>query len=190
MAKEVQKRLQSEQIASILTQLEKEGKQKWLIRWQKHLGIPPNLNPYSSTATEREKVLRFLLFRALINQQGRMEKVRELCLKTGETFGDILLFKPFEVPEIDLFGLFKNIGGEKGAQVYRVGALGGIKPISLFAYRIKSFECFIRWLGRENYNLWEILSSYLVKEKDTKKLLEFLVGHPCLEAGWEGPKSL
>ena len=64
-----------------------------------------------------------------------------------EEFTNVLLSKPYNVSEVELFKVFKDIAGEKGSLLYRVGALGEIKPISLFAYRFKTYEGFIRWLN-------------------------------------------
>ena len=73
--------------------------------------------------------------------------------------------------------------------LYRVGALGGIKPISLFTYRFKTYEGFIRWLNENNQNLMDIMIKLL--KKKPLNLFEFLNTHPVLEAGWVGndPKA-
>jgi DNA modification methylase len=53
---------------------------------------------------------------------------------------------PFDYP--DLFESYEAYL-EKMRRVTKNGALGGIKPLSLFAYRFKAYEGFIRWLNGE-----------------------------------------
>ncbi|MHA1209140.1 MAG: hypothetical protein ACTSRF_07925, partial [Candidatus Freyarchaeota archaeon] len=134
---------------------------------------------------EEEKILRYLLLRVLINQQAKFEKVREMSIRISEEFTDKLLSKPFEISESELFKVFKEVAGDKGSLLYRVGALGGIKPISLFTYRFKAYEGFIRWLEENNLNITDVILEHLKKEKPAG-LLEFLNTHPVLEAGWVG----
>ncbi|MHA1580482.1 MAG: hypothetical protein ACTSUQ_12770, partial [Candidatus Freyarchaeota archaeon] len=97
--------------------------------------------------------------------------------------------RTFEISESELFKVFKEVAGDKGSLLYRVGALGGIKPISLFTYRFKAYEGFIRWLEENNLNITDVILEHL-KEKPAG-LLEFLNTHPVLEAGWVGndPKA-
>jgi hypothetical protein len=89
-----------------------------------------------------------------------------------------------------LFKVFKDVAGEKGSLLYRVGALGGIKPISLFAYRFKTFEGFIRWLNENKQSLFDIIVTQFQHNKPSD-LFAFLNTHPVLEAGWVGndPKA-
>lgn len=126
----------------------------------------------------------------MINQQAKFEKVREMSIRISEEFTDKLLSKPFEISESELFKVFKEVAGDKGSLLYRVGALGGIKPISLFTYRFKAYEGFIRWLEENNLNITDVILEHLKKEKPAG-LLEFLNTHPVLEAGWVGndPKA-
>jgi len=58
--------------------------------------------------------------------------------------------------------------GEKGSLLYRVGALGGIKPISLFSYRFKAYEGFIRWLNENKLNFVDVV----IKQLHDKKPIE------------------
>lgn len=190
MAKETQINLPDKDRDRVLEILEKQGKTKWLKRWKEHMAIPYNLNPFSSSKSEQEKVLRYLLLRVLINQQAKFEKVREMSIKISEEFTDVILFEPHKISEFELFKVFKDIAGEKGSLLYRVGALGGIKPISLFAYRFKAYEGFIKWLDENNQNFFDIIIGRL-QDKEPVELFEFLNNHPILEAGWVGndPKA-
>ncbi len=76
------------------------------------------------------------------------------------------------------------------ALLYRVGALGGIKPISLFAYRFKAFEGFVRWLDKTKQSFFDLILQRL-QNKGAFDLFGFLNTHPVLEAGWVGndPKA-
>ncbi|MEM0203046.1 MAG: hypothetical protein QXO16_05190 [Archaeoglobaceae archaeon] len=115
--------------------------------------------------------------------------MKEVSVKMFREFENDLLFRPHEVPESKLFGVFKDVAGEKGSLLYRVGALGGIKPISLFAYRFKAYEGFIKWLKENNKNLYDIAIEEL--QVGSLKLFRSLNDHPILEAGWVGndPKA-
>lgn len=190
MAKKTQISLANKDKNRLLEILENQGKTKWFERWKEHMAIPDNLNPFTSNKDEQEKILRYLLLRALINQQAKFEKVREMCIKISEEFMDDLLFKPYEISESELFKAFKEIAGEKGSSLYRVGALGGIKPISLFTYRFKAYEGFIKWLNESEQNFFDIIVREL-QDKEPFKLFKFLHTHPILEAGWVGddPKA-
>lgn len=172
MARERQEQLQPEEINTLLSLLEAQGRNKWFERWKIHIALPAFLNPLADDWGKREIVLRYLLLRVLINQQAKAEKVRELCLQLAEEFGELLFYKPFNVSEKTLFSLFKKCGGEKGSQIYRVGALGGIKPLSLFAYRFKAYEGFIRWLDEEHKSFFEVINFYILQAKNPKNLVE------------------
>lgn len=89
-----------------------------------------------------------------------------------------------------MFRVFKEVAGEKGSLLYRVGVLGGIKPISLFAYRFKTYEGFIRWLKENKKNLLTLIEEQL-QYKKARGLFDFLNTHPVLTAGWVGndPKA-
>jgi len=152
--------------------------------------IPHNLNPQSLGRDEQEKVLRYLLVRVLINQQARFEKVREMSIRISEEFTDVLIFKPYKISESELFKAFKDVAGEKGSLLYRVGALGGIKPIFLFTYRFKAYEGFIRWLSEDKQNFLSIIEEQLRSNKSWG-LFDFLNTHPVLTSGWVGndPKA-
>jgi len=174
----------------LLIILEEQGRIKWFQRWKEHMAFPINLNPLSGERNEQEKALRYLLLRVLINQQARFEKVREMCIKISEEFTDVLLFEPYKVQESELFKLFKDVASEKGSLLYRVGALGGIKPLSLFAYRFKAYEGFIKWLNKTKQTFFDLIFDQL-QNKKAFNLFEFLNKHPILEAGWVGndPKA-
>lgn len=190
MPRERQEKLSDNQINQLLGILEKQGREKWFKRWEEHMAIPDNLEPLSTEKDEQEKILRYLLLRVLINQQAKFEKVREMSIKISEEFTDIVLFEPFKISEFELFRVFKGVAGDKGSLLYRVGALGGIKPISLFSYRFKAYEGFIRWLKENNLDFVNVIVKHLKKEKPIG-LFDFLNTHLVLSSGWVGndPKA-
>jgi len=190
MPREKQQSLSDEEKEKLLTTLEKDGRTKWFKRWKEHMAIPSNLDVFSKDKDEQEKILRYLLLRVLINQQARFEKVREMSIRISEEFTDVLLSEPFKISESELFKVFKDVAGEKGSSLYRVGALGGIKPISLFSYRFKAYEGFIRWLKENNSNFIDVVIEQLHNKKPIE-LFNFLNTHPVLESGWVGndPKA-
>lgn len=188
MPKESQSSLPDKERNELLIILEKIGKSKWLERWKKHMAFPDNLNPLSIEKKEQEKTLRYLLLRVLLNQQANFEKVREISIKLLKEFEESLLFEPYRISELSLFRVFKDVAGEKGSLLYRVGALGGIKPISLFAYRFKAYEGFIKWLNNTNQFFFDLVVYQLQKGKAIG-LFKFLNTHPILEAGWVGNDS-
>ena len=190
MPREKQESLSINEKEEILKILENTGRIKWFDRWMEHMAIPKNLNVYSKSKKNKEKILRYLLLRVLINQQARFEKVREMSIRISEEFTDILLSEPFKISESELFKVFRDVAGERGSSLYRVGALGGIKPISLFAYRFKAYEGFIKWLNEKEESFTDIIVRE-VKSKRPVGLFNFLNSHPVLEAGWVGndPKA-
>lgn len=190
MPKEAQNSLNEEDKEKLLRILEVQGRSKWLKRWREHIAFPDNINPHSKNRSDQERTLRYLLLRVLINQQARADKVRILVSKMAETLGDILMFEPYKIDEVKLFGVFKQVAGDKGSLLYRVGALGGIKPISLFAYRFKAYEGFIKWLENNGLSFFDVIVEQLQNGKSIG-LFKFLNTHPILEAGWVGndPKA-
>ncbi len=190
MSKETQNSLSDRKKNELLAILEAYGKDKWFKRWKEHMAFPNNLNPLSKEKDEHEKVLRYLLLRVLINQQARFEKVREMSIRISEEFTDVLLFEPYKISESKLFKVFKDVAGDKGSFLYKVGALGGIKPISLFTYRFKAYEGFIKWLNETKQTFFNLIVHQL-RNKKVINLFEFLNRHPILEAGWVGndPKA-
>lgn len=190
MARELQESLSAEGKIELLKVLEEQGKEKWLNRWKSHMAFPEHINPVSKNKADQEKVLRYLLFRVLINQQARSEVVRKMTVAISSEFADALLFEPSLIPELELFEIFRNIAGRKGSLLYKVGSLGGIKPLSLFAYRFKAFEGFIKWLNSEHYSFYELVITQL-RDRKPIDLFNFLNAHPILEAGWVGndPKA-
>jgi len=190
MPREMQQGLSEKEKEKLLRLLENIGKNKWNKRWKEHMAIPNNLDPFSNSKIEKEKILRYLLLRVLINQQAKFEKVREMSIKISEEFTDLLIYKPFEISEKQLFDIFRDVAGEKGSLLYKVGALGGIKPISLFSYRFKAYEGFIRWLYENNKSFTDIILENL-KDGGSSRLLNFLNNHSVLSAGWVGndPKA-
>jgi len=190
MPREKQQSLSDKEKEKLLAILEKDGRAKWVKRWKGHMAIPSNLDVFSKDKDEQEKILRYLLLRVLINQQARFEKVREMSIRISEEFTDVLLSEPFKISESELFKVFKDVAGEKGSSLYRVGALGGIKPISLFSYRFKAYEGFIRWLKENNSNFIDVVIEQLHNKKPIE-LFNFLNTHPVLESGWVGndPKA-
>lgn len=190
MSREHQDRLPDKERDRLLKILEQQGKTEWFKRWKEHMSFPSKLDPQSLNKDEREKVLRYLLLRVLINQQARFEKVREMSIRISEEFTDVLLFEPYNISESELFKVFKDVAGEKGSLLYRVGALGGIKPISLFTYRFKAYEGFIRWLDENKQGFFDFIVNQLQSKKPIN-LFESLNTHPVVEAGWVGndPKA-
>ena len=190
MPREKQKGLSDSEKEELLDILEKDGREKWLKRWKEHMVIPSNLDVSSKDKDEQEKILRYLLLRVLINQQARFEKVREMSIRISEEFTDVLLSEPFKISESELFKVFKDVAGEKGSSLYRVGVLRGIKPISLFSYRFKAYEGFIRWLNENKLNFVDVVIEQLHNKKPIE-LFNFLNTHPVLESGWVGndPKA-
>ncbi len=190
MSRKAQNSLSEIEKNKLLLILEEQGRIKWLKRWKEHIAFPSNLNPLSIERNEQEKALRYLLLRVLINQQARFEKVREMSIKISEEFTDVLLFEPYKISESELFKVFKEVAGEKGSLLYRVGALGGIKPISLFTYRFKAYEGFIKWLDKTKQSFLDLIINRLQNNK-AFSLFEYLNKHPILEAGWVGndPKA-
>jgi hypothetical protein len=189
MARENQTSLSEEDKSRLLEKLEIRGKSEWDNRWENHMAFPSSLDVRSSEEEVREKVLRYLLFRILINQQAKYEKVREVSVKVAERFGDALFYSPFQISEYELIELLRQIAGPRGGLLYRVGFLGGIKPLSLFAYRFKSYEGFIRRLGSLGRKLTDIIAEKLAQ--GSHELFDFLCTDPILDAGWVGndPKA-
>jgi len=190
MPREKQLGLSDKEKEELLDILEKDGREKWLKRWKEHMAIPSNLDVLSKDKGEQEKILRYLLLRVLINQQAKFEKVREMSIRISEEFTNVLLSEPYKISESELFKVFKDVAGEKGSLLYRVGALGGIKPISLFSYRFKAYEGFIRWLNENKLKFVDVVVGQLQENKPIG-LFNFLNTHPVLESGWVGndPKA-
>jgi len=190
MPKEMQSTLPDKEKKELLMILEHQGRNKWLERWKDHMAFPENLNPVSRERNDQERVLRYLLFRVLINQQARFEKVRQICKEISTRFADILVFEPCAISEVELFDVFREVAGQKGSLLYKVGALGGVKPISLFAYRYKAYEGFVRWLEAKKGLLLDLIVSEL-QRGGAIHLFQFFNTHPVLEAGWVGndPKA-
>ncbi|MCS7202343.1 MAG: hypothetical protein NZ841_06180 [Dictyoglomus sp.] len=186
MAKEKQKKLSDEDILKILDLLEEYGENQWLIYWKKHLAVLDN----DKIINDKEKTLRYLLLRVLINQQAQIDIVRALITELYKEFNDLLLFKPYVISELDIVKVFKKICGERGSKLYRVGFLGGIKPISLFTYRFKAYEGFIKWLEKNNITFKDFMINELIN-KSPRKLFDKLKKHEILSIGWVGndPKA-
>lgn len=144
--------------------------------------------PDTLSLNDWESIVRYLLLRALLNQQGVTEKVLEFVRSLFASFGQQLLYEPTEVAKRfeEVLFVFRRVDGEKGAEIYRVGALGGIKPLSLFLYRFAAFAFFIN--GLDN-NLSVIIENEL--RKGVSSLLAFLRDNPILDGGWVGnnPKA-
>ncbi len=186
MVKESQESLSKDKIKNLLAILEEYGKQEWLKSWKEHMAIPND----DYFLYDSEKVLRYLLLRVLINQQAKVYTVRRLSLELYYEFGEALLFKPYLISELEILSIFKKICGDRGKELYSVGFLGGIKPISLFAYRFKAYEGFIRWLESKNLSL----SDFIIYELQNNKpsgLLSRLKEDEILDIGWVGndPKA-
>jgi hypothetical protein len=190
MATKKQLSLSQEEKIVVLNILEDYGRSNWLVRWKEHMSLPSNIDPYSNDESVKEKVFRYLLIRVLINQQANFEKVRELSIEIAEEFTEKVLFKPYKILETELLKIFRKVAGEKGSLLYKVGSLGGIKPVSLFVYRFKAYEAFIKWLENTKQNLLTLVTS-ITKRNGVVGLYNFLKEHPLLEVGWVGndPKA-
>jgi endonuclease III len=182
MPKIKQETLDAQQREQLLQKLEKIGKRYWEKHWKESMALPEGLS-----IEDKESVLRYLLLRVLLNQQGDTDKVKELARELFNTFKETLLYNPSKVEQQfeSVLEVFHKVGGRRGSEIYRVGALGGIKPLSLFLYRLFAFNIFI----------CTISSFYsLVKDKiniGVGALWEFLRDDPILDGGWVGndPKA-
>jgi hypothetical protein len=190
VAREEQTSLDPKHRVELLKELEGRGRSEWEEIWKEHIGFPQGIDPSSTVRREQENVLRFMVLRALINQQAQADKAIEISRQLFLEFGERLLSQPFQISGRRLFAIFHQVGGERGRDLYRVGALGGIKPISLFSYRVKAFEEFMRWLDESNQSLSEFIFSCL-NRGGASALLKGLTEHEVLGSGWVGndPKA-
>jgi len=183
MPRERQTSLKSEEREELITRLANLGRFFWQRYWKESMSLPEDL-----PLDDRETVLRYLLLRALLNQQGDTGRVRKLVQKLFAALGMELLHSPDTVEERfdQVLAAFHEVGGKRGAELYRVGALGGIKPLSLFLYRLASFVIFIRTMRGSFY---EAVKKELVK--GIRQLWAFLRDDPILDGGWVGndPKA-
>jgi len=184
MPKVKQRSLPSNERIRLIQSLNELGLKVWHQNWRKNMALPKSL-PIS----ERESVVRFLLLRALLNQQGDTEKVKKLVQELFSEFGKDLLHNPIMVErQFDrALKVFYRIGGKRGAEVYRIGALGGIKPLSLFLYRFAAFAFFLHCC---NESLYGIAKSKLANG-GVHTLWTFFRDDPILDGGWVGndPKA-
>ncbi len=143
--------------------------------------------PNGLSLNDRESVMRYLLLRALLNQQGDTSKVRALVKELYDVFQEALLFDPLQVEQRfgDVLAVFRRVGGPRGAGIYHVGALGGLKPLSLFLYRFAAFMIFICSCD----SLYGLVRNKL--NVGVRALWEFLRDDPILDGGWVGndPKA-
>lgn len=183
MPKVKQQGLKEEQRQIFIRELAKIGQTTWRQNWCSNMALPDRLD-----VNDRESVVRFLLLRALLNQQGDTMKVRELVQELFARFGNALLH---DLPTVEqqfdcVLKAFFHIGGERGSKLYRVGTLGGIKPLTLFLHRFAAFTLFIKWL---NGSLYESVRAKLTESVNA--LWAFLRNNPILDGGWVGndPKA-
>lgn len=157
MSKENQQGLQDNERQELIRCLEAIGRKVWQQDWQANMALPNDL------LEDREGIIRFLLLRTLLNQQGDTGKVKQLAQELFSKFGKDVLYNPVAIEQRfdEALEVFKQIGGERGAKIYRVGALGGIKPLSLFLYR---FPAFVFFLHRQKGGLYEIVKNKLANE--------------------------
>ncbi|MFZ8853032.1 hypothetical protein [Fervidibacter sp.] len=183
MPREKQRSLSSDERKKLIARMANLGRDFWYQHWKESMSLPEDL-----PMDDRESVVRYLLLRALLNQQGDTGKVRELIQKLFATFGTDLLLYPNTLEEQfdQVLKVFREVGRERGAELYRVGALGGIKPLSLFLYRIAAFTIFIRNV-RDSF--YEAVKSKL--DEGVRSLWKFLRDDPILDGGWVGndPKA-
>ncbi len=184
MPKVTQKGLSDDEIVQFLQRLQDIGQDFWQQNWRESMALPEDL-PFQ----DHEAVTRFLLLRALLNQQGDTSKVRELVRALFDAFGQQLLDEPLKVTRQfrEMLTVFYQVGGEKGAKIYHVGALGGIKPLSLFLYRFAAFAFFVSSLHQ---HLCEIVKDKL--QQGVHNLWAFFRDDPILNGGWVGndPKAV
>ncbi|MCX7968429.1 MAG: hypothetical protein N3B10_08065 [Armatimonadetes bacterium] len=175
--------MESHEIKQLVYRLQSIGQQFWYQHWHESMALPDKL-----TLDDHESVVRYLLLRALLNQQGDTGRVRKLVSRLLANLGPQLLYEPMEVAKQfdEVLTIFRQVGGEKGAEIYRVGALGGIKPLSLFLYRFAAFTFFV---CRLQYKLCQIVEEKL--KQGIKDLWVFFRDDPILEGGWVGndPKA-
>ena len=172
-----------EEREKLILRLADLGRGFWQRCWKEGMSLPKDF-----PLEEREGVTRYLLLRALLNQQGDTGKVKELVQKLFATLGMDLLHSPTILEErfSQVLEVFREVGGSKGAKLYRVGALGGIKPLSLSLYRLATFVLFIRNMRGSFYEtVREELS------KGVRSLWAFLRDDPIWDGGWVGndPKA-
>jgi len=175
--------LETQQREQLIQKLMEIGRRYWEKHWKESMALPDGLS-----LDDKESVTRYLLLRALLNQQGDTSKVREFVKKLFAVFEKALLYDPQHVERQfgDVLRIFQGIGGQRGSEIYHVGVLGGIKPLSLFLYRFAAFSIFVRSIEGGLYEL--------IKEKlsvSVHVLWEFLRDNPILDGGWVGndPKA-
>ncbi len=185
MPKVKQEALEPDQRKELISHLEQIGRRTWKGQWRESMALPEEL-----PIENRESIIRYLLLRSLLNQQGDTGKIREFVRELFARFGDTLLYQPDTVEQRfgDVLDIFREIGGRKGRELYRVGALGGIKPLSLFLYRFATFIFLVRNLP-DGTGLYELSRSRL--QDGVNSLWAFLREHSILEGGWVGndPKA-
>jgi hypothetical protein len=182
MPKVKQESLEAKLRGQLIQRLERIGRIYWEKHWKESMALPDELS-----LDDRESVVRYLLLRALLNQQGDTGKVRELAKELFAVFHEALLHDPLQVGQRfeDVLGVFQKIGGQRGSEIYRVGTLGGIKPLSLFLYRFAAFSIFICSID----SLYKLAKNKLAL--GVRVLWEFLRDNPILDGGWVGndPKA-
>ena len=182
MVLEFQEELPYVKKREVLLTLNEYGKSGWNVRWKDHMAVSNEL-----LVQEHENIIRYLLLRAIINQQAESLKARELAINLYEKFKEKLLRRPWDVELIDYIRVFRRIGGPKGSAVYHVGFLRGIKPTSLFTYRIMAYVYYIKKLEKERRSLRGIIERSL----NVKELYNLLRNDEVLSIGWVGkdPKA-
>ncbi len=183
MPKVRQKSLNKNELAELIEHLQTIGQNFWQQHWHESMALPDEL-----PIDDRESTVRYLLLRALLNQQGVTEKVREFARCLFAEFGRQLLYEPVKLAKQfeKVLSVFHQVGGEKGSEIYGVGALGGIKPLSLFLYRFAAFTFFIE---RFSGNLADIIENELLH--GIPSLWTFFRDDPILDGAWVGndPKA-
>lgn len=193
MAIETQQYLSFSEKKDVLEKLNKFGELIWKNNWIREIRIPQFLLSIK-TQNDKEKLLRYLLLRALINQQGIAEKVKELAENLVNEFKDSLLLKPtatFSFKSEKILKIAKSVGGTKGSEIYRVGFLGGIKPWFLFLGR---FACFCWFMDRIKLKYKDSFYSFMKELLSTESIENIyykLIEDEILSIGWVGndPKA-
>jgi len=180
----------------VLAKLEQLGRKAWQQQWIDFLAIPQQLRSSVrqpiTPLEQREYVLRYLLLRALLDQQASADGARLLAKRLYEEFSNQLLTEPWEISLIKILEVYHKVNQKvkesDGRPIFRVGLLGAIKPISIFGYRFLAFTGFIKFLEENKQLIYNLI---LRKAKQPRDAHRYLSTHPILEIGWVGrdPKA-
>ena len=183
----------AEKILEILNSL---GEFLWERLWRDDMAIPSNLNVNAKEEEERELILRYLLMRVALNQQGNSLKIRQFASELVEKLGKEFLIRPLEFlsdPKVydEILSIAQKYGGSKGSDLYSPGRLGGIKPFYITISRLSLFALFIRFLARQKTSLIKLLKGIIKSEESVLQLNNWLMNERCINLAWVGrdPKA-